>query len=43
MCKKWGELAKDFDRGVDHNRPDFSYVNAILEDNGCRDYLRWNN
>ncbi|KAF1919019.1 hypothetical protein BDU57DRAFT_527121 [Ampelomyces quisqualis] len=38
LCKLWGKHAKDFDRGPNHKHPDFSYVNDMLEDHGCKGY-----
>lgn len=38
LCNLWGQHAKDFDRGTNHNHPDFSYVNDMLEDHGCKDF-----
>lgn len=39
ICTLWAEHAKDFDRGLNHKHPDFSYVNDKLEDHGCWGYL----
>jgi hypothetical protein len=38
MCKLWSKYSKDWDRGVDHDDKDMSYVNDVLEDRGCN---RW--
>jgi hypothetical protein len=38
LCQLWSRNAKDFDRGLNHKHPDFSYVNDMLEDHGCKRY-----
>lgn len=36
VCATWADLSVDHHRGPDHSKVDFSYVNNIMDDIGCK-------